>query len=156
MKKTDEGYELKRQEASEMIWLYVLANHITVHAPEFMAYARERGVYREIMSALGLLKRAWHEMYDAVTEAQRNSIGNQTAHTSIEIKPRPIGDFHGAYIVDGAHLDTLAEYARKAECDMCMRSGGEIKRCPLRKTLLAVTPPQEHSKYRCEYADEEG
>lgn len=47
----------------------------------------------------------------------------------------------------------LAEAAMMGECSMCLRSGREIERCPIRDALLQAAPPSmiRQERMGCEY-----
>lgn len=59
-------------------------------------------------------------------------------------------------LISDIHLAWLCEAVMESECLMCLKTGNEVERCPIRQVLLEVAPPSEILGYRCEYADAAG
>lgn len=51
-------------------------------------------------------------------------------------------------------LNHLAELAKCTECDICIRTGRDVRKCKLRETLIRVDPKDhfEENPITCEYA----
>ena len=68
----------------------------------------------------------------------------------------PIQQGHTVLITD-KNLGYIVEVAMEQECLMCLRTGSEIDKCPLRTTLLEISPATkiraEGSGTSCEYRD---
>ena len=59
-------------------------------------------------------------------------------------------------LISDINLASLCEAVMESECVMCLKTGKEVENCPIRQTLLEVSPPTEFLDYRCEYADAAG
>lgn len=46
-------------------------------------------------------------------------------------------------IVDNDDLKLLINKSIEHECAICMRRGGEVRSCPLRRALMDIAPPEE-------------
>ena len=54
-------------------------------------------------------------------------------------------------LISDIHLAQLCEAVMESECLMCLKTGSEVDKCPIRQALLEVAPPTEINEYRCEY-----
>jgi hypothetical protein len=54
-------------------------------------------------------------------------------------------------LISDIHLAQLCEAVMESECLMCLKTGGEVDKCPIRQALLEVAPPTEINGFRCEY-----
>lgn len=54
-------------------------------------------------------------------------------------------------LISDIHLAQLCETVMESECLMCLKTGNEVDKCPIRQALLEVAPPTEIIGYRCEY-----
>jgi hypothetical protein len=74
----------------------------------------------------------------------------------IEVVVRPISVLNKSTdvsVVLEEDLKTLVDFARSGHCELCIKTGVEAKKCPLRKNLLSIYPPEEiKNSYTCEYA----
>ena len=63
-------------------------------------------------------------------------------------------------LVSVESMGAIAEAAMRSECAMCIRTGKEVLRCPIRGALLETAPPtrvnQGEKWFRCEYRDAAG
>lgn len=59
------------------------------------------------------------------------------------IPPVKTGD---AQIVGNKELRVLINAAIEGHCALCLKSGGEVRSCPLRRALILVAPPQDFAK----------
>ena len=59
-------------------------------------------------------------------------------------------------LISDIHLAQLCEAVMESECLMCLKTGNEVERCPIRQALLEVAPPTDIIGYSCEYADAAG
>lgn len=63
-------------------------------------------------------------------------------------------------LITDLRLARLCEAVMESECVMCLRTGREIEKCPIRDALMEVAPPsevqEEGAVYRCEYAGAAG
>ena len=56
-------------------------------------------------------------------------------------------------VVPAEALRAVANEAMSYQCAMCFKEGKDIRRCPLRRSLLRVAPPQSLETDGCVYRD---
>lgn len=54
-------------------------------------------------------------------------------------------------LISDIHLAQLCEAVMESECLMCLKTGSEVDKCPIRQALLEVAPPTDINGFRCEY-----
>lgn len=61
----------------------------------------------------------------------------------------------GYAVVDAKDLAWICKLAARQECTLCLRTGKEVKACPLRASLIYAAPPPdgESPLGLCEYAE---
>lgn len=55
--------------------------------------------------------------------------------------------------VQGAALQSLIYYAMRNECAICLKAGGEAKRCELYAALRGCTEPDTWESFGCPWRD---
>lgn len=107
--------------------------------------------YRMIQSALRNLLVA---MYDTMTEKSLLRMKNMMQYGEVKIAIAPIERHALGYItVPEKDLATITTAALQNECVMCIKEGDEVKKCPLRKAMWEILPPDEIPKYGCPYRE---
>lgn len=100
--------------------------------------------WRDYRLAMTLVAKVLDKLYDtmprkALLKFQRfNEIGE------VIVRPKPAVR-KGQYmqIVDNDDLKLLINKAIEHDCAICMRRGGEVRSCPLRRALMSICPPEE-------------
>lgn len=135
-------------------------NSRELHAVEFLAgldarlkagesYLEERlkstpGAWRDYRLAMTMLEKALVAVYDTVPDKTMHRLMMLVEHGEIVIRPKPAATA-GAYvqIIANEDLKVIINRAIEGDCAMCLKSGGEVKACTLRRTLMMVAPPEE-------------
>lgn len=155
MRKTEDGIITRRDENNAIIWLHAMARQLQTKLPDLKELAEEVNNYTELIEASGIIQSGLEKIESALEEHQRKNIILQLRNDAMYIKTRPAGKYVGSYTVDGDDLDAIIEYAHRAECEICMLSGKEVRSCRLRKALLGILQPKEDGNgFSCEYAAE--
>ena len=112
-----------------------------------------RNGWRDWRCIRALLRRLVYALeYDTMSPQDRDRLDKRLRGGEILIRPR------SAVVVEYTlaevnQLNTVATYACKNECSICMLEGREIKKCRLRRALMQLTPPKEPEpdRFGCEF-----
>lgn len=128
MRRHDDGeIEITRKEMDAIIWLFAACGRLDAMLPDL----------KELAGHIG-------DKFPAM----------EAASDELTLRPRHVGRSNSSFTISKEDLAVLEIYARRSECSICMLSGKEVRQCPLRQTLLSISPPESFSPYRCEYADD--
>lgn len=138
-----------------MLDLMVLRNTLATR----MAAVRERleqvnpHAWRDLKLMYSLVKKIQSQMLDTMPDSRLEYYATLARcgryHLDIE---GPIRQGRMVLISD-INLARLCEAVMENECIMCLKTGSEVEKCPIRQILLEVSPPSEILEYRCEYSD---
>lgn len=138
-----------------MLDLMVLRNTLATR----MTYVRERleqvnpHAWRDLRLMYSLVRRIQSQMLDTMPDSRLEYYAalarNGRYHLDIE---GPVRQGRMVLISD-INLARLCEAVMESECIMCLKTGEEVSKCPIRQILLEVSPPSAVLEYRCEYAD---
>lgn len=137
MRRHDDGeIEITRKEMDAIIWLFAACGRLDAMLPDL----------KELAGHIG-------DKFPAM-EAASDELGRDLRGDELTLRPRHVGRSNSSFTISKEDLAVLEIYARRSECSICMLSGKEVRQCPLRQTLLSISPPESFSPYRCEYADD--
>lgn len=114
------------------------------------------GAWRNYKSGIALLGRALNVALGTVPDDQWERIDAIISYGELEINlPKAAINQRGGSIlaVHGKALHTLIYYAMRNECAICLKCGGEAKRCELYATLKGVIEPDTWESYGCPWRD---
>lgn len=119
--------------------------------------ARLRSIPRgwtQFRQAMGLLGAMFDELERTITDRQLEQINNTIRNGEVSVKLRRAGAYDDDMNV--VRADTLAAVvgaAMRAECMLCIKNTADIKRCPLRKAIDELCPPESYETSSCVYRD---
>ena len=142
-----------RKENEFMLNLMILRNALFAHAPAIRERARQAGRYtwRDIRLAARLVEKIQDALIRTMPPGRDQYYAGYAEHGHYELMINgPIRNKRLVLISD-IHLAQLCEAVMESECLMCLKTGTEVDKCPIRQALLEVAPPTEINGYRCEY-----
>lgn len=156
MRRHDDGeIEITRKEMDAIIWLFAACGRLDAMLPDLKELAGHIGdKFPAMEAASDELGRDLLAIVEALPEKARRHIGGVLHGDELTLRPRHVGRSNTSFTISKEDLAVLEIYARRSECSICMLSGKEVRQCPLRQTLLSISPPESFSPYRCEYADD--
>lgn len=92
---------------------------------------------------------------DSMPDGARQLISRTARNSVIRIAPRSVGALGDGYLaVSEADLEVLALASMGGcwQCCMCMRTGDELRRCPLRPVLRRIYEAHDSRYGMCGYA----
>lgn len=104
--------------------------------------------------AFGLLDKMFPQLEATINDRQLVQI-NQTIHNGeVVVKLRRAGKYDDDWnVVRADTLATAVGYAMRGECALCVKDRADIKRCPLRKAIDELCPPNTYETMGCIYRD---
>lgn len=114
------------------------------------------GAWRNYRSGLALLGRALNAALCTVPDDQFDRMSTIINEGEIEINlPKAAINQQGGSVlaVDGKALMALIYYAMRNECAICLKCGGEAKRCELYAALKGVNEPDSWESAGCPWRD---
>lgn len=115
------------------------------------------GAWRDLRLMLYLVRKLQATLLDTLPDKKVAQLQNIALHGKFFIElPGPL--WKNRFVcVDEKSLTVMMQAAMVGECAMCLREGRDVKRCPLRAALIAITPPEKildkHQVMGCEYWD---
>lgn len=104
--------------------------------------------------AFGLLTKVFDGLEKTIPDRQLAQINNTIRNGEVSVQLRRAGAYDDDMNV--VRADTLAVvigYAMRAECMLCVKDRADIKRCPLRKAIDELCPPESYKTASCVYRD---
>lgn len=100
--------------------------------------------WRDYRLAMTLVEKVLDKLYDTMPTKTLLKFQRLNEISEVIVRPRPASR-KGQYmqIVDNDDLKLLINKAIEHECAICMRRGGEVRSCPLRRALMDIAPPEE-------------
>lgn len=114
------------------------------------------GAWRDWKSGTAFMGRAMNAALCTVPDDQFDRISKIITEGTIEINlPKASINQQGGSVmaVDGRALQNLIYYAMRNECAICLKSGGEAKRCELYAALKGCTEPDTWETFGCPWRD---
>lgn len=125
--------------------------HCMILKPRLKAIPNAWRQYRLIESAL---HRLLGDMYQTLTVKSLQRIKNMMQYGEVKIAIAPIERHALGYVtVHEKDLALVVTTAMQGECAMCIKDGDDVKRCPLRKALWEMMPPDEVPRFGCPFRD---
>ena len=109
------------------------------------------GAWRDYRCANALLEKAIRAVEAQLEPGQRRQAYRQMDNSEVRLRPLGLPDSNQDYVVGKPDLYLLMKYAMRAECDICLCGDDDVRRCPLRRVLMAIAPPSEIAAHGCEY-----
>lgn len=114
------------------------------------------GAWRDWKSGMAFMGRAMNAALNTVPDDQFDRISTIINEGTLEISlPKASINQQGGTVmaVEGRALQCLIYYAMRNECAICLKSGGEAKRCELYGALKGCTEPDTWETYGCPWRD---
>lgn len=114
------------------------------------------GAWRNYKSGLALMGRAMNAALQTVPDDQFNRISTlfDYAEITLDLPKASVNGRGGSVLaVDSAQLMALVYYAMRNECAICLKEGGEAKRCELYAALKGCYEPETWDTYGCPWRD---
>ena len=108
--------------------------------------------WRDLRLSSSALKRVCNALFDLLDDKQLEYMAHTRANMEIRLAPRHIANVDPWAMIKYSDADVLIECSMRAECHICLRTDAEVRRCKLRRVLLAFYPPDERIRHGCEYA----
>ncbi len=137
-----------------MLDLMILKNSLAVRSVAVRDRLKKVNKYgwRDLRLLFSLVNRIQQQLMDTMPDSRYEyysaTARNGRYHLDIE---GPLRQGKMVLITD-VHLAQLCETVMEEHCIMCLRTGDEVEKCPVRQALLEVAPPTEILDYRCEYS----
>ena len=103
--------------------------------------------WRDFRLAQNLIAKALDGLYATMPTKTLLNFQRLNEIGEVILRPKPASR-KGQYmqIVDNDDLKLLINKSIEHECAICMRRGGEVRSCPLRRALMSICPPEELGK----------
>lgn len=100
--------------------------------------------WRDYRLAMTLVAKVLDKLYDTMPAKTLLKFQRLNEIGEVVVRPKPAVR-KGQYmqIVDNDDLKLLINKAIEHDCAICMRRGGEVRSCPLRRALMSICPPEE-------------
>lgn len=147
-----------KEENSFMLDLMILKNSLAIRSMAVRDRLKKVNRYgwRDLRLLLSLVGRIQTQLIETMPDSRweyyATMARNGRYHLEIE---GPIRQGRMVVISD-IHLAQLCEIVMEEHCIMCLRTGAEVEKCPVRQALLEVAPPTEILDCRCEYSQVAG
>lgn len=110
----------------------------------------KRGPWRFHM-AIALLEKLFLDLAETITEGNKRQLYTLQKNGRLSIKPQPIADIPGYYLLPRDTGNAIIESCIRNECMMCIKEYDEAMKCPLYKAMIDVMPPDNVKRYVCPY-----
>ena len=91
------------------------------------------------------------QLYDTLPMKNLKHMQNICSYGEMFIRMRPISRVPEYTLVSEDDIRQLVNAAMAAECAICLRDAKEVARCPLRKCLMNIVPPEDVPAVGCGY-----
>ena len=110
--------------------------------------------WKMFRQAFGLLSRSFDQLEDTIPLRQLHQINSTIHNGEVAVKLKRAGKYDDDMNVVRADALALAVgYAMRGECALCVKDRADIKRCPLRKAIDELCPPNTYETMGCIYRD---
>ncbi len=125
--------------------------HCMILKPRLQAIPNGWRQYRLIESTLHKLL---GDVYQTMTVKSLQRMKNMMQYGEVKISIAPIERHALGYVtVHEKDLALVVTKAMQGECAMCIKDGDDVKKCPLRKALWEMLPPDEIPRFGCPYRE---
>lgn len=104
------------------------------------------GAWQKYRTALAMIERVLTQVYDTLPVKTLKHIEMLGRHGEVIIRPKPAVRCDDVQIVGSSDLKVLINKAIAAECAFCIKRGGDVRGCQMRKTMMNIAPPVEMPK----------
>lgn len=104
------------------------------------------GAWQKYRTALTFIEKVLEQVYDTLPKKTLKHMEMLSKQGEVIIRPRPAVRYDDVQIVGSDDLKLLINKTIASECAVCLKDGGEVRSCPLRKALMTVVPPVELPK----------
>lgn len=104
--------------------------------------------YRMILTRIG---RLLTQLYETMPMNRLRMIEHLCAHGEVLIRMKPVIKTDEYMPIHVSALKTLVNHSMAGTCTMCFEGRDFVKKCPLRKALMEVTPPVDLTLGECPY-----
>lgn len=112
------------------------------------------GAWQKYRTSMSFIEKVLDAVYLSVPEKLLQHMRMLCDRGEVIIRPKPAVRNGDVQIVQDSDLKTIINKAMENECAMCLEFGPEVKRCPLRKALMNIAPPERLKKDgSCPYQD---
>ena len=110
--------------------------------------------WMQFRQATGLLDKMFVGLEKTITDRQLVQINNTIRNGEVSVKLRRVGLYDDDMnVVRAEPLGVVVGSAMRAECMICVKNDADIKRCPLRKAIDEICPPESYETSSCVYRD---
>lgn len=110
--------------------------------------------YMMFCQAFGLLSAMFMQLRETVPERQLEQIDRTVQHGEVQVRLQRAGAYDDDMnIVRSNTLGVAVGYAMRGECALCVKDRADVKRCPLRKAIDELCPPDSYETAGCVYRD---
>lgn len=104
--------------------------------------------------AMGIIDAIFRDMEPTITDRQFNQINNSITNGEVSVKLKRAGAYDDDMnVVRADALAVAVGTAMRAECMLCVKDRADIKRCPLRRAIDELCPPESYKTASCVYRD---
>lgn len=110
--------------------------------------------WMQFRQAMGLMNAMFNGLEKTINDRQLLQINNTIRNGEVSVQLRRAGAYDDDMNVVRANtLGVVVGYAMRAECMLCVKDRADIKRCPLRKAIDELCPPESYKTATCVYRD---
>ncbi|MDL2317676.1 hypothetical protein LJC74_01090 [Eubacteriales bacterium OttesenSCG-928-A19] len=107
--------------------------------------------WRNYRLASSIIDKLVVQIYETMTGKQLQSLQRTIKTSESVIRPKQISKGPGWLTITDEDAERLVNTAMANECAICLKSGADIKKCKLRRSLLNVAPPDDLLTHGCAY-----
>lgn len=110
--------------------------------------------WRNYRLARTCAEKAIDAVYASVDDETRFHMRNIADSSEVIIRPVKRAVEAEMQLVDSNMLKVLVNTSMSAECSICIKEGSDIRKCPLRKSLMFIAPPSRiPNNGKCPYSE---
>lgn len=140
----EEPWEMDAREVHATEFIAGLDSQLARFSDALTDRLKKIGRYREFRLAAAMIEKVLDGLYSSMPRKTLLQFQRLNEVGEVIVRPRPASR-KGQYmqIVDNDDLKLLINKSIEHECAICMRRGGEVRSCPLRRALMSICPPKE-------------
>lgn len=141
----------RQEERVALMGLNVILDSIGKHSkPLEGRMAHDAYALRGLRAAETSIKRALTAVMDTMEQESLEYIVKNSRIHEVVVRPRQIVKDPSWMYAKTSDMEVVLAAAMESECDLCMRDGGAVKRCKLRKAMLNLVDEPE-ADFGCGY-----
>lgn len=145
------GEELRMTVLLRIMWGTMNGKGGQVLEKRLRSFPRGWMQYRQ---AMGLIDAMFNGLERTITDRQLEQINNTIRNGEVMVKLRRAGAYDDDMnVVRADALAAVVGAAMRAECMICVKDTADVKRCPLRKAIDELCPPDSYETSGCVYRD---